>query len=80
LLVERIRGKVIIDPEKEITKELWEINPQCHFLRQPNYESIQYEVQLEERITAPRLINELSKYCKVEESKECFIVFHKAEN
>jgi len=80
LLVERIRGKIILDPEKEITKELWEISPHCHFLRQPAYESIQYEVQLEERISSNNLVNEISKYCKVEESKECFILFHKAES
>lgn len=79
LLVERIRGKVIIDPEKEITRELWEINPKCNFLREPTYESTQYEMQLDERINPTNLIHEISKYCRVEESKECFIVYHKAE-
>ncbi|MFA6461454.1 MAG: ATP-binding protein [Candidatus Woesearchaeota archaeon] len=79
LLVERIRGKIILDPEKETTKELWEIHPNCHFLRNPEYESVQFEVQLDERIPANQLVTEVGKYCKVEEWKECFIVYHKME-
>jgi len=80
LLIERIRGKVILDPEKEITKELWEISPGCTFLREPNYESVKFDVQIEERIPLSKLLPEVSKYCKVEEAKECFIVYHKEEN
>jgi hypothetical protein len=80
LLIEKIKGKVIVDPEREVTKEIFEAGINCHFPRKVVYENIKFDLQLPEKVQLNTLRQELGRYCSIEDAKECWIVYHKAEN
>ena len=79
VLVDRIKGKIIINPDDDLKKDIPTIDEGCNFLRKPIFESIDFDVKLDERMTSQQLREELEKYCRVEDFKECFIVFRKVE-
>jgi hypothetical protein len=71
---------VIVDPEREVTKEIFEAGINCHFPRKVVYENIKFDLQLPEKVQLNTLRQELGRYCSIEDAKECWIVYHKAEN
>ncbi len=78
LLVDKIKGKIILDPEKEETKYLSEASASYNFLRKPVFENINFDVKLNDKIYLNELKTTLEMYCAVTDFKECFIVYHKA--
>ncbi len=79
VLVDKIKGKIIIDPEKDLKRDISEINDDCGFLRKPTFESIEYDHMLDEKISVGNLREELKEYCQVEDYKDCYIVYYKVE-
>jgi len=79
VLVDRVKGKIIIDPDNDQKKELAELSKDCRFLRKPSFEKTDFEIKIEEKISSPELKEMLNKYCDVEDYKECFIVYNKVE-
>ncbi|MBU0457255.1 MAG: ATP-binding protein [Nanoarchaeota archaeon] len=78
-LVDKIKGKIILNPEKDEKRDIFRLDLDCNFLRKPSFESINYDTKMEEKISSGRLREELSKYCKVDDFKECFIVYYKID-
>jgi len=79
ILVDKVKGKIILDPDSDQKKELAELSRECRFLRKPNFENIDFDVMIEEKITNSELKDRINKYCDVEDYKECFIVYNKVE-
>ncbi|MBT4651717.1 ATP-binding protein [Candidatus Woesearchaeota archaeon] len=75
ILVERIKGKVIVDPEKEIKGELKDVREEFSFFKKPVYEEVNYDIKLD----AVRSIDELKEELNGEvlDWKECYIVYNK---
>ncbi|MBI2662825.1 ATP-binding protein [Candidatus Woesearchaeota archaeon] len=76
VLLDRVKGKIIIDPDKDIKQDISTIGYRCNFLRKPVYESVEFDVKIDEQITAEKLKVVVEKYCSVLEIKECFIVYN----
>jgi hypothetical protein len=79
LLVDKIKGMIILDPEKDLRKELSQVSLSCNFPRKPVFENINFEVKIEEKISSELLKKALSQYVQVLDCQNCFIVYHKAE-
>lgn len=78
-LIDRIGGKVVIDPDKDNKKEIHEISSECDFLRKPEYESVEFNHKLDEKLSLSELKGKLAKHCQVLDKKECYIVYYKVE-
>ena len=77
LLVDKIKGRVILDPEKDESVSLQEAGVLHNFLRKPMFESVEFDIQLPDKIYLNELKSTLEMYCQVIDFKECFIIFHK---
>ena len=78
-LVDRIKGKIIIDPDSDLKRDISGVYESCQFFRKPEFEAFQFVVKIDERLSSGQLMEELQEYCKVEDFKECFIVYYKVE-
>ncbi len=79
VLLDRIKGMIILDPDNDQKREIRNLGVDCAFFRKPAYEKIDFDVKLDAKITLNQLKTELGKYCKVEDMRECFIVYRKVE-
>ena len=79
ILVDQIGGKVVVDPDKDVKKEIHEISSECDFFRKPEYESVEYDHKLDEKLSIAELKGQLAKHCQVLDSKQCYIVYYKVE-
>ena len=79
VLLDRVKGKIIIDPDKDIKQDISTIGYRCNFLRKPVYENVEYDVKIEERMGVEKLKVMVEKYCSILEMKECFIMYNKVE-
>ena len=79
VLVDKIKGMVIIDPDNDQKREMRQIDATCAFFRKPVYDRVDVDVKIEEKMRTERLKSELGRYCSVLDSRECFIVFRKVE-
>jgi uncharacterized protein len=80
LLIDRIKGKIIVNPDTDEKREIEQIDLNCNFLRRPIYEQTQFDTKLEEKISSASLQQHLSIYCTIEDYTECFIIFRKIEH
>lgn len=79
VLVEKVRGKIIIDPEKEKSADVSQVSYSCNFLRKPAFEKVDFDVQLDPKMSASEIKKELGRYCTLLDELECFIVYHQVE-
>ncbi|MBI2668676.1 ATP-binding protein [Candidatus Woesearchaeota archaeon] len=77
VLVDKIKGRIILDPEKDLRKEIHQLDESCGFFRKIAYENIEYDVKLDEKIPEEELKKMVEKYCMVLEVRNCFIVYYK---
>ena len=79
VLIDRIKGKIIIDPDKDVKQDIGQVSYRSNFLRKMVYQKVVADVQLQEVLTTEKLKGQLVKYCGVTDFKECFIVYYKVE-
>ena len=79
LLLDRVKGKVILDPDTDQKCEISQLGVHCNFLRKPVYEKIDFQVKIDEQITLEKLKDVIGAKCSVLGVRECFIVYHKVE-
>jgi len=79
VLIDRIKGKIIIDPDKDVKQDLAQVSYRSNFLRKMVYQKVAFDVQIPEVLTTDKIKENLHKYCTVTDFKECFIVYYKVE-
>ncbi len=79
VLVDKVKGKVIIDPDKDVTQEMAQLSYRSNFLRPMVFQTVAYDVKIEEKLARDMLQKNVNKYCTVKDFKECFVVYHKVE-
>ena len=79
VLIDKVKGKIILDPEKSLQKELPLIDLDCNFPRKPVFDAVPFDVKIEESISTESLKKQVQAYCTVSDFKECFIVYYKVE-
>ena len=79
VLIDRIKGKIIIDPDKDIKQDLAQVSYRSNFLRKMVYQKVAFDIQIPEVLTTDKIKENLHKYCTVTDFKECFIVYYKVE-
>jgi uncharacterized protein len=79
ILVDRIKGKIIIDPDEDVKKELFDVGEDCAFFRKPQFLAIEYDVKIEEFIKTNKLYEDLREFVEVDNFVECYVMFRKVE-
>jgi len=79
LLIDKIGGKIVTDPDKDNKHDIANISSESNFLRKPAFESIEYDVKLDGQVGLDNIKSELSQFCTILDWKECFIVYYKVE-
>ncbi len=79
VLIDRIKGKIIIDPDKDVKQDLAQVSYRSNFLRKMIYQKVAFDIQIPEILTTEKIHKDLSRYCGVSDFKECFIVYYKVE-
>jgi len=79
LLIDKVGGKIISDPDKDIKHDISNISSESNFLRKPLFESIEYDIKLDGQVGLENIKSELSQFCTILDWKNCFIVYHKVE-
>ena len=79
VLIDRIKGKIIIDPDKDVKQDLAQVSYRSNFLRKMVYQKVAFDVQIPEVLTTEKIHKDLARYCTVNDFKECFIVYYKVE-
>ncbi|MBI2573403.1 ATP-binding protein [Candidatus Woesearchaeota archaeon] len=79
VLLDRIKGKVIVDPDNDRKIELMSVGPHAHFGRAVEFTALDHDVKLDEKISVEVLKGQLGRYVTVEDSRECFIVYRSVE-
>jgi len=79
VLIDRIKGKVILDPDVDSKVEISEISASCAFLRKPMFLEFSYDVLLDAVLGFGEVKVLLSSYCSVLDYTETNIVFHKVD-
>lgn len=79
ILVDRVKGKIIVDPDSDQKREISQLSVDCNFLRKPVYEQIEFDVKIEERLSIEQLKAAVQAYCSVTDVRDCSIVYHRVE-
>ncbi len=79
VLLDRIKGKVIVDPDNDRKMEISQVGLHAHFGRKVEFEALDHDVKLDEKIPTSVLKGELGRYVAVDDSRECFIVYRVVE-
>jgi DNA helicase HerA-like ATPase len=79
VLIDRIKGKIIVDPDKDIKQDLAQVSYRSNFLRKMIYQKIAFDIELPQQLPTEKLHKDLSRYCSITDFKECFIVYYKVE-
>jgi hypothetical protein len=79
ILVDRIKGKIIIDPDEDVKKELFNVDESCSFFRKPQFLAIEYDVKIEEFIKTNKLYEDLKEFVEVDNFVDCYVCFRKVD-
>ncbi len=79
ILVDRVKGKLIIDPDEDRKAELRELGMGTQFLRKPVYAKVEGDVKIDAQLTSLVLRGEISKFSMVLDFCECDIVYRKVD-
>ncbi len=79
VLVDRIKGKVIVDPDNDQKMEISQVNVGAQFGRTVEFTTLEHDVKMEEQISIEMLKGQLSRHVTVEDSRECYIVYRMVE-
>ncbi len=79
VLIDRMKGDILLDPENDSTAPLETISPNSAFFKEVAYEDIAYDVKLEETISEDELKKRLISLVQVKNSIPCYVVYHKTE-
>ena len=78
-LIDKIKGKIILDPDSDQKVDLSELNENKAYYKKPVFENIDFDVKLNEKIGNQELLEKIKNKFQVIDSQECFIVFNKVE-
>jgi uncharacterized protein len=79
ILIDLIRGNIVIDPDTEKTAPLHEVSRDVAFLTKPVYEKIKYDKILDKNIDVDEIISRLKENCKIKDYNECYILYYQIE-
>jgi len=79
VLVEKVLGKIIIDPDEDIKTEISNVDPKNSFFRKIKFKKVKYDQMIPQNLDNQNIINKLKKHCNVKDFKECYIMFNKIE-
>ena len=79
ILIDAIKGKILIDPDTDTKIEVHQLNEQAAFFRKPEYKQVQFDVQIPEQLSEVQIRELLNQYCMVQEIFATNVVFHKVE-
>ena len=79
ILIDAIKGKVLVDPDTDTKIEVHQISQQAAFFRKPEYRQIHFDQQIAQQLTEEQLKQLLSSYCQVLEMHATNVVFHRVE-
>ena len=82
ILVDKVKGKVILDPDTDKKIEINELanfQETAAFLRKPSFQEFQYNTIISERLSTKKIKLLLEPFCKVQDYTQTNIVFHKVE-
>jgi len=78
-LIDRIKGKVVIDPDNDITRDLQLLDEDCHYPKLPQYMCLNPDIILDPVLTSGDIREKINLCMPVDDIKECFIMFHKVQ-
>tara|TARA_Y100000310_G_scaffold345306_1_gene463584 strand:+ start:8472 stop:10313 length:1842 start_codon:yes stop_codon:yes gene_type:complete len=79
VLIDAIKGMILIDPDTDKKIPPNEISRDASFLRIPEYQQVNFDQRISNRLTESQIRESLEPYCHVLEMQETNIVFHKVE-
>jgi uncharacterized protein len=79
ILIDRMKGRIVVDPQKDTTYPLEEISPNLAFLKSVEYENISYDIMLPENISVQKLMEKVKQFVTITNHISCHIAYHKTE-
>ncbi len=79
VLIDKIKGKIIVDPDKDVKQDLAQVSYRSNFLRKMVYQKVAFDIEIPQVLSTEKIHKDLSRYCGVTDFKECFIVYYKVE-
>jgi len=79
ILIDRMKGRIVVDPQNDATYPLEEISQKVAFLKNVEYEDISYDIKLPENISTTELLEKIKRSVQVTNHISCYIVYHKTE-
>ena len=79
ILVDRVKGKIILDPDSDVKQDISQITVSSQFLRSAVYDKVHSDVIIDARLSIFDLKQEVQKKVQVVDTQECDIVYRKVE-
>ncbi len=79
ILIDAIKGKVLIDPDTDKKIEPSQITREAAFLRNPEYKQIKFDQRISEQLSKLQIEELLTPFCQILEMQATNVVFYKVE-
>ncbi len=79
VLIDKVKGMLIVDPESDAKYDVSKINLQSQFFRKPVYDTIPFDIKIEEQLSLDGIKKMVERYATVIDGQDCFIVYNKVE-